>query len=104
MKIAQILAAALAMSASAAVSATDAIRSGYGRVRNLPNFKFEKYRPSRHRARANGNLWSDDGCTQSSRKDGLPRGYPGAKLARKAMLKQVAVKHPRGLRLDGVTI
>lgn len=45
-----------------------------------------------------------DGCTQSSKKDGLPRGYPGAKLARKAMMKQVAVKHARGLRLDGVTV
>ena len=31
-------------------------------------------------------------------------GYPGAKLARKALMKQVAVKHPRGLRADGVTI
>ena len=45
-----------------------------------------------------------DGCPQPSRSDSLPRGYPGAKLARKAMLKQVAVKHPRGLRLDGATV
>lgn len=37
-------------------------------------------------------------------KSGLLYGYPGAKLARKAIQKAVAVKHPRGLRLDGVTV
>lgn len=40
----------------------------------------------------------------SKKNDGLPRNYPGAKLARKAMMNQVAVKHPRGMRLDGVTV
>ena len=35
-------------------------------------------------------------------KDGLPRGYPGAKLARRAIQKGIAVKH-HGLRVDGVT-
>lgn len=44
-----------------------------------------------------------DGCPQSKKDDDLPRGYPGAKLVRKAVMKQVAVKHSRGLRLDGVT-
>lgn len=102
MKITNLFAAALAISASATKSTADAIRSGYGRIRNRPNFKFENHRPSKHRA--DSNLWGYDGCTQSSREDGLPRGYPGAKLARKAMLKQVAVKHPRGLRLDGATV
>lgn len=37
-------------------------------------------------------------------KEGLPRFYPGAKLARKAVQKAIGVKHPRGLRADGVTI
>lgn len=37
-------------------------------------------------------------------KTGLPSGYPGAKLARKAAMKHVGVKHPRGLRADGVTV
>lgn len=35
-------------------------------------------------------------------KSGLPHGYPGAKLARRAMQKGIAVKH-HGLRQDGVT-
>ena len=103
MKIAQILAAALPIGASAATSTADAVRSGYGRIRNKSNFKFEKYRKGRHQTERTPG-WSWDGCTQSDKKDGLPRGYPGAKLARKAMLKQVAVKHPRGLRLDGATV
>lgn len=34
-------------------------------------------------------------------KSDLPRGYPGAKLARRAMQKGIAVKH-HGLRQDGV--
>lgn len=33
-------------------------------------------------------------------KDNLPRGYPGAKLARRAMQNGIAVKH-HGLRMDG---
>lgn len=37
-------------------------------------------------------------------KEGLPRFYPGAKLARKAVQKAVGVKHPRGLRANGVTV
>ena len=49
------------------------------------------------------------GPTQSKRRrsKNIPEnyyGYPGAKLARKALMKQVAVSHPRGLRADGVTI
>jgi hypothetical protein len=36
-------------------------------------------------------------------KDGLPRGYPGAKLARRAAQGAVAVKHMGGLRLNGTT-
>lgn len=36
-------------------------------------------------------------------KDGLPSGYPGAKLARKAMQRAVAVKHPRGLRSNDIS-
>ena len=47
------------------------------------------------------------GATPSRRKginkDDLPSGYPGAKLARKAMQRAIAVKHPRGLRVHGVT-
>lgn len=35
-------------------------------------------------------------------KSGLPRGYPGAKLARRAMQKGIGVRH-HGLRVDGVT-
>lgn len=35
-------------------------------------------------------------------KSGLPSGYPGAKLARRAMQKGIAVKH-HGLRQNGVT-
>lgn len=35
-------------------------------------------------------------------KEGLPRGYPGAKLARRAVQKGIAVRH-HGLRQDGVT-
>lgn len=48
------------------------------------------------------------GATPSARKKGLidksqlPHGYPGAKLARKAMQKAIGVKH-HGLRQDGVT-
>lgn len=37
-------------------------------------------------------------------KEGMPRFHSGAKLRRKAVQKAVAVKHPRGLRLDGVTV
>ena len=103
MKTGQLLAAALAMGASVATSMGDTLRSGYGRICNKPNFKFEKYRKGRHQTERSPG-WNWDGCTQSEKKDDLPRGYPGAKLARKAMMKQIAVKHPRGLRLDGVTI
>ena len=35
-------------------------------------------------------------------KSGLPHGYPGAKMARKATQKAIAVKHPRGLRSDDI--
>lgn len=45
-----------------------------------------------------------DGCSQSDKYDNLPRGYPGAKLARRAVFKGIAVKHPRGLRVDGLTV
>jgi len=36
-------------------------------------------------------------------KSDLPHGYPGAKMARMAVMKRVGVRH-LGLRLDGVTI
>ena len=35
-------------------------------------------------------------------KEGLPKGYPGAKLHRRAVQRGIAVKH-QGLRQDGVT-
>lgn len=35
-------------------------------------------------------------------KRGLPHGYPGAKMARKAIQKAIAVKHPRGLRTNDI--
>lgn len=35
-------------------------------------------------------------------KSGLPRGYPGAKLHRRAIQKGIGVKH-HGLRQNGVT-
>ena len=35
-------------------------------------------------------------------KSDLPRGYPGAKLARRAIQKGIGVKH-HGLRVDGIT-
>jgi hypothetical protein len=35
-------------------------------------------------------------------KEGLPSGYPGAKLARKAIAGEVTVRH-RGMRANGVT-
>ena len=35
-------------------------------------------------------------------KSDLPRGYPGAKLARRAVQKGIGVKH-HGLRADGIT-
>ena len=35
-------------------------------------------------------------------KSGLPSGYPGAKMARKAIQKAIAVKHPRGLRTNDI--
>lgn len=47
---------------------------------------------------------SIDGCPQSNKDDNLPRGYPGAKMARRAIFKGIAVKHPRGLRANGVTV
>lgn len=47
---------------------------------------------------------SIDGSPQSEKNDNLPRGYSGAKLARRAIFKGIAVKHPRGLRVDGLTI
>jgi hypothetical protein len=47
--------------------------------------------------------FSMHGCPQSNKDDALPRGYPGAKLARKAAMNFAAVKHPRGLRQNGVT-
>jgi hypothetical protein len=46
---------------------------------------------------------SVNGCKQSKKDDGLPRGYPGAKMARKAEMKFLAVRHCRGLRQDGAT-
>lgn len=45
-----------------------------------------------------------DGCPQSNKDDNLPRGYPGAKMARRAIFKGIAVKHPRGLRANGVIV
>lgn len=36
-------------------------------------------------------------------KSNLPHGYPGAKMARMAIMKRVGVRH-LGLRLDGVTV
>ena len=48
------------------------------------------------------------GATPSRAKKGLidksdlPRGYPGAKLARRAVQKGIGVKH-HGLRADGIT-
>ena len=51
---------------------------------------------------------SIDGMPQSNKPTGLyvklPRGYAGAKLARKAIMKMVAVNHPRGTRANGVTV
>lgn len=35
-------------------------------------------------------------------KSALPHDYPGAKMARKAIQKAIAVKHPRGLRADDI--
>lgn len=35
-------------------------------------------------------------------KSTLPHGYPGAKMARKAIQKAIAVKHPRGLRTNDI--
>ncbi len=35
-------------------------------------------------------------------KTALPHGYPGAKMARKAIQRAIAVKHPRGLRTDDI--
>ena len=35
-------------------------------------------------------------------KDGLPSGYPGAKMARKAIQRAIAVSHPRGLRTNDI--
>ncbi len=35
-------------------------------------------------------------------KSALPHGYPGAKMARKAIQKAIAVKHPRGLRTNDI--
>lgn len=45
-----------------------------------------------------------NGCMQSNKEDDLPRGYPGAKMARKAHMRFLAVKHSRGLRANGVTV
>lgn len=97
MKISSIIAAALTAAGKSIVDST------FGKIRKLANFKIENYRQSRNRTNSSQSK-KYDGCPQSEKDDGLPRGYSGAKLARKAMLKQVAVKHPRGLRLDGVTI
>lgn len=69
---------------------------------NLGSRAYRGPTPSR-RVRSNV-AWCDQGNPQSNKDDGLPRGYSGAKLARKAIQKAVAVKHPRGLRLDGVTV
>lgn len=44
-----------------------------------------------------------NGCVQSDKDDGMPRGYPGAKLARKARQGYLAVNHPRGIRANGIT-
>lgn len=35
-------------------------------------------------------------------KSNLPHGYPGAKMARKAIQRAIAVNHPRGLRTDDI--
>lgn len=35
-------------------------------------------------------------------KSTLPHGYPGAKMARKAVQKAIAVSHPRGLRTNDI--
>ena len=85
MKIFSMIASALAAAGGKALSAVDALNIGNNRA-------------AFHR-----------GPTQSKRRrtKNIPEnyyGYPGAKLARKALMKQVAVKHPRGLRADGVTI
>lgn len=95
MKISSIIAAALA----AAGTTFDPLMSLITR----PTFR-QATHSTRRSARNTKAGYSIDGCPQPGKNDDLPRGYPGAKLARKAMQKQVAVKHPRGLRLDGVTI
>lgn len=68
-----------------------------------PTMSTNFYAKSVSKSRRN-QLDTFDGCVQSHAKDDLPRGYPGAKLARKAKQKAIAVKHPRGLRLNGVTV
>lgn len=95
MKISSIIAAALA----AAGTTFDPL------MNMITHRSFREATPSnRHSYRNTKAGYNLDGCPQSGKEDDLPRGYPGAKLARKAMLKQVAVKHPRGLRLDGATV
>lgn len=88
---------------SAALAAAGATFNPLMGLISRPSFRqaTPSHRSSYHNTKAG---YVMDGCPQSEKDDDLPRGYPGAKLARKAMLKQVAVKHPRGLRLDGATV
>lgn len=90
MRIFSMLAAALSMSSS------------FGNIQPVMVHPFRGATPSRRYR--NKSTWEYEGCPQSENSDGLPRSYPGAKMARKAMQKALAVKHPRGLRLDGKTV
>ena len=42
--------------------------------------------------RSSAEMWCD-GCRQSIKDDGLPRGFPGAKRLRKAALGKLTLKH-----------
>ena len=95
MKISSIIAAALAAAASKFSSALAQVAR--------PQFHHAT-QSTRRSARNTKAGHVEYGCPQSDKDDNLPRGYPGAKLARKAFMKQLAVKHPRGLRANGVTI
>lgn len=74
----------------------------HGNAFNFFNAKHADFRgatPSRHVRTHSHKII--DGCRQSNKDDGMPRGYPGAKLARKAAMNYAGVKHMRGLRANG---
>lgn len=90
----------LSFLAAAAGFGSNQMPHGPFNIFNAVRNNFRGATPSRHVRTHSHKII--DGCRQSNKDDTLPRGYPGAKLARKAAMNFAGVKHMRGLRVNGI--